>query len=131
MKGFKLIQDLFKKSIALFTENGIFDEIHTDPGKTIIHTIFTDNDSNIDFQEAHTEYDYLPRQTDSETPPHSSWTAHMPITNKGSWITLWFGTGAGYTMHIPYGMVLLLRSDVDKTLLHDIHVQPPRNFFNA
>jgi hypothetical protein len=66
VKGFKLTQDLFKKSIAFFfAENGVYDEIHTDPDKTIIHTIFTDSDSNIDFQEAHTDYDYLPRQIES------------------------------------------------------------------
>jgi hypothetical protein len=174
VKGFKLIQDLFKKSIALFAENGILDELHADPDKTSIHTIFTDNDSNINFQEAHTDYDYLTRQIDSETPPRYSWTAHMPITTEGSSITLWFGTGAGYTMHIPHGTVLLLQSDVihgggapkveehmekktfhrlhlylvmndqpaypgtinlwaynNKTLLCDMHVQPPRNFFTA
>jgi hypothetical protein len=77
-KGFQLIQELFKKSIALFTENEIFNEIHADPDKTIIHTIFTDNNSNIDFQEAHTDYDYIPRQTDSETPPHYSWMHTCP-----------------------------------------------------
>jgi hypothetical protein len=71
VKGFKVIQELFSNRIELLTENGIFDEIHADPDKTIIHTIFTDNDSNIDFQEAHTEYDYMPRQTDSETPSNT------------------------------------------------------------
>ena len=36
----------------------------------------------------------------------------MPISKEGSWITLWWGPGIGYTMHIPYGKILLLRSDV-------------------
>jgi hypothetical protein len=58
----------------------------------------------------------------------------MPITNEGSWVTVWFGTGAGYTVHVPYGTVLLLRSDVihgggtpkveehmDKKTLHCLH----------
>jgi hypothetical protein len=36
----------------------------------------------------------------------------MPITHEGSWITLWLGTVAGYTMHIPHGMVLLLQPNV-------------------
>jgi hypothetical protein len=34
----------------------------SDPDKSIIHTLFTDHDSNIDFQEAHTDYDYITRK---------------------------------------------------------------------
>jgi hypothetical protein len=36
----------------------------------------------------------------------------MPITIEGSWITLWFGIGKGYTIKIPFGTVLLLRSEI-------------------
>jgi hypothetical protein len=43
---------------------------------------------------------------------HYSWTALMPITTEGNWISLWFGQGARNTMRIPYGKVILLQSDM-------------------
>jgi hypothetical protein len=41
-----------------------------------------------------------------------AWTAHLPITNEGSWIWLWSGPGIGEPLHIKMGQVLFLRSDV-------------------
>ena len=111
-KGQDLVTSLYEKSIAFFEANGIFKEIKADPDRTIIHALFTDHDSNINFQDAHTDYDYMITKKDSANQINLSWTAHMPVTSEGSWITLWFGTGQGYTMHIPFGKVLLLRSDV-------------------
>jgi len=41
-----------------------------------------------------------------------SWTAHMPITEDGMWINLWFGPGYGHAVYVPYGETLFLRSDM-------------------
>ncbi len=38
--------------------------------------------------------------------------ANLLVMNEGSWITLWLGPGVGYTLHIPYGKIMLLHSDV-------------------
>ncbi len=36
----------------------------------------------------------------------------IPLTQEGSWLTIWWGPGEGYTLQIPFGKILLLRSDV-------------------
>jgi hypothetical protein len=41
-----------------------------------------------------------------------SWTAHMPLTEDGMWINLWFGPGYGHAVYVPYGETLFLRSDM-------------------
>jgi hypothetical protein len=110
--GHKIIQELHDESNKFFQQAGLFEELKADPDKTIIHALFTDHDSNINFQQPHTDFDYLPSRKPSETGFNYSWTAHMPITKEGSWITLWFGVGKGYTVKIPFGTILLLRSDV-------------------
>ncbi len=38
--------------------------------------------------------------------------ANMPLTQEGNWITIWWGPGVGYTLQIPYGKILLLRSGI-------------------
>jgi hypothetical protein len=112
-KGYKIIEDLYDNCIEFFTSRGTYEEIQADPEKTIIHALFTDYDeNNKTFQQPHTDYAYMPTKSKSTKPPNYSWTAHMPITEEGSWITLWFGTGQGYTVEIQMGEVLLLRSDV-------------------
>jgi hypothetical protein len=110
--GYEIIQELYNESNKFFDQEGLFEEFQADPDKTIIHALFTDHDSNINFQQPHTDFDYLPCRKALERSFNYSWTAHMPITIEGSWITLWFGTGNGYTIKIPFGTVLLLRSDV-------------------
>lgn len=41
-----------------------------------------------------------------------SWTAHMPVSEDGMWIHLWFAPGYGHSVKINYGETLFLRSDV-------------------
>ena len=41
-----------------------------------------------------------------------AWTAHMPITTEGMWITVWFAPGLGNTFQVKFGDILYLRSDV-------------------
>jgi hypothetical protein len=112
-----------RKDLALInaihsTCNEFFKDLHlpTDFGfdldYTIIHALFTYDDSNINFQDPHTDYPYIITRRNLQEQIRLSWTAHMPISKEGSWITLWWGPGIGYTMHIPYGKILLLRSDV-------------------
>ncbi len=36
----------------------------------------------------------------------------MPLSEEGSWITIWWGPGVGYTLQIPLGKILLLHPDV-------------------
>ena len=111
-KGYEIINKLYSKCNAFFEEQGIFKKLKADPDKTIIHALFTDHESGVGFQEPHTDFDYADTKKNPEERFNHSWTAHMPITEEGSWITLWFGTGEGYTMIIPFGKILLLRSDV-------------------
>ena len=112
-----------RKDLALIntihsTCNKFFKDLHlpTDFGfdldYTIIHAIFTDDDTSTNFQDPHTDYPYVITRKNLQEQVRLSWTAHMPISKEGSWITLWWGPGIGYTMHIPYGKILLLRSDV-------------------
>ncbi len=112
-----------RKDLALInaihsTCNKIFKDLHlpTDFGfdldYTIIHALFTNDDSNINFHEPHTDYPYVITRRNLQEQVCLSWTAHMPISKEGSWITLWWGPGIGYTMHIPYGKILLFHLDV-------------------
>ncbi len=103
---------LYDNCIAFFVANGIFKDLNADPDKAIIHTLFTEHNLNIDFQEARTGYDYITTRKDSTDQIHYSWADHMPVTKEGNWITIWRGAGAGYTIQIPFGMVLLLHSNV-------------------
>ena len=41
-----------------------------------------------------------------------SWTAHMPVSEDGMWIHLWFAPGYGHSVKVNYGETLFLRSDV-------------------
>jgi hypothetical protein len=111
-KTFMLIRKVFEECIAFFQSTGIPKDLKVDLCKTIIYALFTDNDEAINFQQPHTDYPYMITGRSATEKKHLSWTAHMPVTSDGSWMTIWFGAGIRYTLHIPYGQTLLLHSDV-------------------
>jgi hypothetical protein len=53
------MQELYDKSNTFFEQAGLFEEFPADLDKTIIHALFTDQDSNINFQHPHMDFDYL------------------------------------------------------------------------
>lgn len=112
--GSTLIAEIYKECTKFLEEQGIPEDLKVDLNRTLIQALFNDNDSEIKFQDPHTDYPYMiiSRADFLANPRYFSWTAHMPITDEGSWITLWFGPGEGHTMHIPYGEILLIRSDL-------------------
>ena len=80
-----------------------------DVDKIHITLIITSTDE-FKVQRPHTDYPLV------KLPPKSKdmlpWTAHIPLTDKGSWIIVWSGPGHGTSVQIPFGKCLLLRSDV-------------------
>jgi len=95
-----------------FKVSGIPRDLGVNLDYTIIHLLFTDDDPSVNFQDPHTDYPYYITRRNLIDRIRLSWTAHLPITPEGIWITMWFGPGVSYTLHIPFGTVLLLRSDV-------------------
>jgi len=102
----------YKTFNNFFKVSGIPRDLGVNLDYTIIHLLFTDDDTSVNFQDPHTDYPYHITRRNLIDRIRLSWTAHLPITPEGSWITMWFGPGVGYTLHIPFGPVLLLHSDV-------------------
>ena len=80
----------------------------------LICSVMMNNNDNFDFQEAH--QDYYPKaistgDDDYET-QHLAWSAIFPMTDEGSWITIWFSRDVSRSYHIKLGQVVLFRSDV-------------------
>jgi hypothetical protein len=112
LRDSKAINQIYKTFNNFFKVSGIPRDLGVDLDYTIIHLLFTDDDTSINFQDPHTDYPYHITRRNLIDRFRLSWTAHLPITPDGSWITMWFGPGVGYTLHIPFGTALLLRSDV-------------------
>jgi hypothetical protein len=111
-KDMALINSVYDNCIKFFQDLGLARDFGFDLDYTLVHALFTDDDSDIKFQDPHTDYPYVITRRNLKDRVRLSWTAHLPITPEGSWITLWWGPGVGYTVHIPYGKILLLRSDI-------------------
>jgi hypothetical protein len=79
--------------------------------KIISHAMFTAKDS-YDSQVPHTDY---PFKMPSKKEHFYAWTAIIPLTEAGSWLHVWYGTGKGKNVHINYGFGFLFRSDVVHT----------------
>jgi hypothetical protein len=107
-----VINSVFDHWIAFFKDSGLPRDFGFDLDKTIVHLLYTDDDSDKNFQDPHTDYPYVITRRNMKDRVRLSWTAHMPLTEEGSWITIWWGPGVGYTLQIPFGKILLLRSDV-------------------
>jgi len=112
LRDSKTINQVYKTFNNFFKVSGIPRDLGVNLDYTIIHLLFTDDDTSVNFQDPHTDYPYHITRRNLIDRIRLSWTAHLPITPEGSWITMWFGPGVGYTLHIPFGTVLLLRSDV-------------------
>jgi len=96
---------LFRKHGFTTEERGIkYDEMRC----TVLYT------RNQDYkpQQIHTDFLLKSVEEDQGRKQFLAWTAHLPITNEGSWIWLWSGPGIGEPLHIKMGQVLFLRSDV-------------------
>jgi hypothetical protein len=112
LRDSKTVTQIYKTFNNFFKVSGVPRDLGVDLDYTIIHLLFTDDDTAINFQDPHTDYPYHITRRNLIDKVRLSWTAHLPITPDGSWITMWFGPGVGYTLHIPFGTALLLRSDV-------------------
>lgn len=107
---------LRKHSIDLFNDIGMNDLGATLREQTFLITHLYTTERNRPDQDPHTDYPYL-CATDLKSHKNMAdarhaWTAHMPITPDGLWITLYLAPGYGTPVHVDYGKVLLLRSDV-------------------
>jgi hypothetical protein len=75
---------------------------------SIIYTATDDYSKQV----PHTDY---PLTAITETQNRNGWigwTAHMPLTNDGSWLHVWSGPGLSTAMKMEFGQCLFLRGDV-------------------
>jgi hypothetical protein len=107
-----LINSVFDHWIAFFKDSGLPSDFGFDLDKTIAHLLYTDDDSDKNLQDLHMDYPYVITRRNIKDRVRFSWMAHMPLTEEGSWMTIWWGPGVGYTLQIPLGKILLLRLDV-------------------
>jgi hypothetical protein len=83
-----LITSVFDHWIAFFKQSDLPRDFGFDLDKTIVHLLYTDVDSDKIFQNPHTDYPYVITRRNMKDRVRFSWTAHMPLTEEGSWITL-------------------------------------------
>jgi len=80
----------------------------------LICNVLKNTSDDFDFQEAH--QDYFPKVISIKVPNyiklHLAWSAIIPMTSDGSWITFWYSQDVHHTFQIKYGETLLFRSDV-------------------
>jgi len=80
----------------------------------LICNVLKNTSDDFDFQEAH--QDCFPKVISIKVPNytklHLAWSAIIPMTSDGSWITIWYSQDVHRTFQIKYGQTLLLRSDV-------------------
>ena len=111
-----IYKSLTKLSIDRFADIGMNDLGATlQEGNFIISHLYTTERDRPD-QDPHTDYPYLSatklKKNKTMADARLAWTAHMPITPDGMWITLYLSPGYGTPVHIGYGKLLLLRSDI-------------------
>jgi hypothetical protein len=80
----------------------------------LICNVLKNTSDEFDFQEAH--QDYFPKVISIKVPNyqklHLAWSAIIPMTSDGSWITIWYSQDVHCTFQIKYGETLLFHSDV-------------------
>ncbi len=80
----------------------------------LICNVLKNTSDEFDFQDAH--QDYFPKVISIKVPNytklHLAWSAIIPMTSDGSWITIWYSQDVHRTFQIKYGETLLFRSDV-------------------
>ncbi len=101
-------QTLLSAFIELFNYLGMKLEHGCNTGAVVSHAMFTAKDT-YDSQVTHTDYPYKMPMKKGQ---FYAWTAVIPLTEAGSWLHLWYGTGKGKNVHIKYGSGFLFRSDV-------------------
>jgi hypothetical protein len=80
----------------------------------LICNVLKNTSDEVDFQEAH--QDYFPKVISIKVPNyeklHLAWSAVIPMTSDGSWITIWYSQDVHCTFQIKYGETLLFCLDV-------------------
>jgi hypothetical protein len=87
-KDLALINSVYGKCIKFFQDLGLPRDFGFNLDNMIIRALFTDNDSDINFQDPHTDYSFAITRRNLKDRVQLSWSAHFPITREGSWITL-------------------------------------------
>ena len=69
---------------------------------------------NFEFQDAHQDYFPIAISTDNTKSSKQwlAWSAIFPMTEQGSWLTVFYNTTTSRSIHIEYGKMVLFRSDV-------------------
>ena len=123
-KYLNVINNIKAVSVGYMMEIGLGD-VGVNLNNIVIYGVFINGNSER-IQNPHTAYPYIhSHQREVNVSKTSikkadtaslefmlSWTAYMPITNEGMWITIWFGPGYGYALKVNLGETLFLRSDV-------------------
>ena len=80
----------------------------------LICNVLKNTSDEFDFQEAH--QDYFPKVISIKVPNYEklylAWSAIIPMTSDGSWITIWYSQDVHCTFQIKYGETLLFCLDV-------------------
>ena len=115
----KLLRDVSRKDVKLrlmlvnlFIKHGFtLRDRGIQFNKMIATALYTRNES-YEAQRIHTDYALKSVRYKRGGKDFLAWTAHLPVTDDGSWIWVWPGPGNGYPIHIKMGQILFLRSDV-------------------
>jgi hypothetical protein len=83
--------------------------------KDLICTAMKNKNDNFDFQDPH--QDYFPVAISSDNNKNLkkewlAWSAIIPISKQGSWLTIWYDFQTPRTVEIKHGQVVFFRSDV-------------------
>jgi hypothetical protein len=100
IKNKVLINSVYDHCNAFFQAAGHPRDFGFDLDKTIAHVLYTDDDSRNNFQNPHTDFPFVMTRRNLKDRARFSWVAHMPLTEEGSWNTIWWGSGLGYTLQI-------------------------------
>ena len=106
----KFNDKLRQNSIEYFIENG-WEKKGILANTIKIFGIFTLGKTE-EIQNVHTDHPFVNEHQVKMSETKYAWTAHMPITTEGMWITVWFAPGLGNTFQVKFGDILYLRSDV-------------------
>jgi len=81
----------------------------------LICNAMKNKNDNFDFQDPHQDYFPVTISTDSNKKLNDqwlAWSAIVPISKQGSWITIWYDLTSPRTIEIKYGQMIFFRSDV-------------------
>jgi hypothetical protein len=83
--------------------------------KDLICTAMKNKNDNFDFQDPHQDYFPVAISSDNNKNLKKEWLAWstiIPISNQGSWLTIWYDFQTLRTVEVKHGQVVFFRSDV-------------------